>query len=341
MTTGKLRQLSHSKLATLPNPLAPDEGNACARKYAYSYVWRVPRAADASAIAGTAFHAALQEDGAHKLVNNIDLSYGELLKHARMVLDLEIKKLDAGYLDRDNMIARLESMLRVYHQKIQPFYAPSRMPEQHFDYREIEGVAFVGYVDAFFSVREDSTFDIGDWKNTKYFRNPKWIGTRFDKDWIDDPDHAAQATAYMMAYPQASAVRFLVFACDPLYPDRAEYKRYTIARDATREADYKRRIVATVESLEEMEATGNYNATVSNLCAYCPFVGVCKAGQAALAAMGKEAQVETPRHEVKCAACEDDTAIVTGYIADEDGARHQVTCRSCGVVAEQPIAKGK
>ena len=323
------RTLSFSQSMMWTNPLARSdrEESGCQMKWAFRYIWRVPQAPSEAPILGDGLHAALEADG-HAKINGSALALGDLIQIARDRFAERIAADDPGNrLGRvvANTQQRMESMLARYVRSAQERYHPSAEPEQDFTIT-LAGVPFTGKIDA------QTPNAILDWKNTKALVN-KW-----GKDWLDQSDeHRLQASAYLLAKPAAQAVRFVVFASGVDSPDMAEVKTYTVPRDDKREAAFEDRIGIVAQQIEEATNTGRIEARTSPLCAWCPYIGACAIGRAAMRASARPIVAPQIPYTVPCECGAD--ASVEGYaVAARRGLLHCL-CKSCGLKFDHKVTK--
>lgn len=321
-------RLSHSQVQEWPDPFGGDSPG-CEMKWAFNHLFHVPQAPGEAMILGEGLHAAIEADGAKKLLsNNAEcLTLDTLIALAHMAIDKRLAHddPDGRIADRrENMMARVHSMLAAYVQHVQRRYIPNVPPETEYP-AKIGGVDFTGKIDA------QTERAIIDWKTASAL-------IKRGREWIDDPAHADQAISYMLLSGEET-VRFIVFACSSDTPDNCVVKTYSLKRADLDLAQYENKVAAVAKGITAAKDSGRFRAHLTPLCAWCGFLGACAPGQTWINNSKYSPAVPRIGHTVSCDCGE--AAPVTGYRYDgeQKAAFWQATCEDCGAVFERAVPK--
>jgi putative RecB family exonuclease len=256
--------LSHSQLETWQQ---------CQLRWRLTKIDKVQKAPSEALILGTAFHAALEEDGRRKIVHNMNLQDFQMLD----IFDKTMK----GVLFADDpnglitktrqtaMRAKAQLLILKYIEIVQPTFKPVSV-ESSFTFAVSDAVKFTGRIDAV------TARGIVDWKTAG---KPWEVGTQHSKD---------QAQAYLTALPEQSQVSFAVFSTDG---NTASFQSLATQRDEAKAAAYKAKVLDTAEEIDSAKLSGKFTANVGPLCGWCEVLGSCTAGQAWLKLKGRTPQV--------------------------------------------------
>jgi ATP-dependent helicase/DNAse subunit B len=263
--------LSHSQIEAFEQ---------CARRWYLTKVVKVPQAPSDALILGIAFHAALEAYG--KLISgkaSFPMPNGEQLQTInrgaikRFALDALNNALDEKdphhlipIIARDIMHTRLMSMLdqfwrvRVSIPLYRPAYRTTLEVEQPFTFAINDEITFTGIIDAIASprgaVNAVASPRIADWKTANSLT--KWRTA--------DLDHKDQATAYLIARPEAAKVTFVVFACAPTAPETCDIQSFTTTRTLEQKQAYLRKVERIAGWMQEMRTSGHAPETRTLLC---------------------------------------------------------------------------
>jgi hypothetical protein len=256
--------LSHSQLETWQQ---------CQFKWRLTKIDKVQKAPSEALILGTAFHAALEEDGRRKIVHNMNLQDFQMLD----IFDKTMK----GVLFADDpnglitkarqtaMRAKAQLMILKYIDIVQPTFKPVSV-ESSFTFAVSDAVKFTGRIDAV------TARGIVDWKTAG---KPWEPGAQHSKD---------QASAYLTALPDQSQVSFAVFSTDG---NSASFQSLPTQRTYDQQIDYQLKVMTVASQIQVAKQTGQFAANVGPLCGWCEVLGACTAGQAWLKMKGRVPQV--------------------------------------------------
>jgi RecB family exonuclease len=254
--------LSHSQIETWQQ---------CELKWAHGKVYNSPRGPSPALILGTAFHGGIEES----LRNLNPPSFDACLNYAQTLLQMELQRVDPDGLvteeQRDNMTRRLTAMLTAFYEQIRPNIHPVGV-EIDFTYR-VGDHQFRGRIDCI------TPTAILDWKTAS-------------RPWEHDAQHEKdQATAYLIARPDATKVTFVVFTCTEADPDVCIVRTHPTTRTEEQKAEYRQRVEQIATNMAEAAKHQTFTARVGPLCGWCEFLGSCAIGRQWLADAKRQPRV--------------------------------------------------
>jgi|SRR5579859_66058 len=256
--------LSHSQLETWQQ---------CQLKWRLTKIDKVAKAPSEALILGTAFHAALEEDGRRIIEGRARYDEIRLFQFFARTMDDELYRNDPNKLLKSQQLsamrAKAQLMILKYIDIVQPTFKPISV-ESSFTFAVSEAVKFTGRIDAV------TARGIVDWKTAG---KPWEAGTQHSKD---------QAQAYLTALPEQSQVSFAVFSTDG---NTATFQSLATQRDEAKAVAYKAKVLDIAEEIDRAKRSGQFAANVGPLCGWCEVLGSCTAGQAWLKMKGRVPQV--------------------------------------------------
>ena len=253
-----MQYLSHSQIDTFQQ---------CNYRWYLTSKCRIPQAPAEALTVGIAFHTALEAASNAKIAHNT-LSLERLYEIAEASLRTACDRDTTQFLpDRfSDMHIKLMPMLDAFYVRIFPRLTPIAAEEKFLLHITPE-IIFTGRIDT--ETRQHSIIDF------KTSNKPWPTGAEHEKD---------QATAYLMAKPQAKTVVFVVF---PVVNNTCTPQILPTQRTPQQIAAYSARIRSIAHAMRANE----FLPQTGPLCAYCGVLGSCDAGQSWLKQHGKAAAV--------------------------------------------------